>query len=161
MRHRVYGKHLSRNKNQRTALFKSLVRALLLNEQIQTTEMKAKAVKGLVDKIINQAKSPATRRLVSQFITDKNVVEKLVTDLVPRLSNRNSGYTSTVRLGVRPGDGASMVKMSLLTTEAKTVKATAAKKEASVVAPEVVEVSTEDAVESKPSKKTKKETKKS
>ncbi len=126
MRHNVYGAHLGRNKNQRTALFKSLVQSLFLSESIQTTESKAKAVKGLVDKLINQAKDTSSQRLVSQFLTAKTTQDKLIKVLLPRLKDRTSGYTSTVRLGARQGDGAMMVKMSLLLSEdkksAKTVK---------------------------------------
>lgn len=119
MRHRVYGKHLGRDKNQRTALFRSLVQALLVNENIQTTQAKAKAIKGLVDKLINQAKNPNTKRLVSQFLTDKKVVDKLISDIAPRFGERNSGYTSIVKLGQRQGDGAMLVRMSLVTGEKK------------------------------------------
>ncbi len=114
MRHRVYGRGLGRDKNQRKALFKSLISSLLISETIDTTEGKAKSVKGLIDKIINQAKNPSTKRLVSQFLINKNITEKLFKDLVPRLGKRNSGYTSLVRIGKRLGDGASMVRMSLL-----------------------------------------------
>lgn len=119
MRHNVYGAHLGRDKNQRTALFKGLVQSLIFSESIQTTEAKAKAIKGLVDKIINQSKTDATRRLVAQFIVNKQAQEKLINDLLPRLKNRTSGYTSLVRLGTRQGDGAMMVKMSLLLSEVK------------------------------------------
>lgn len=121
MRHNVYGAHLGRNKNQRTALFKGLVQSLILSESIQTTESKAKAVKGLVDKIINQAKDTSTRRLVSQFLATKSTQDKLVKDLLPRLKDRTSGYTSVVKMGMRQGDGAMIVKMSLLLTETKKV----------------------------------------
>lgn len=114
MRHKVYGKHLGRSKDQRTALFKSLVRSLILEESIKTTQPKAKAIKGLVDKIINQAKSPISKRLVSQFLTQKQVQEKLTKEILPRVKSRSSGYTSLVKLGPRLGDGAMMVKMSLL-----------------------------------------------
>lgn len=114
MRHRVYGRGLGRDKNQRRALFKGLIKSLLISETINTTESKAKSVKGLIDKIINQAKNPSTKKLVSQFLTNKNITEKLFKDLVPRLGERNSGYTSVVRTGKRLGDGASMVRMSLL-----------------------------------------------
>lgn len=123
MRHKVYGRHLNRDKNARTALFRNLVRSLILSEKIQTTESKAKAIKGLVDKLVTQAKSPTTRRLVSQFIVDKQVAEKLIKDIAPRLNERSSGYTSMVKLGRRLGDGAMMVQMQLLT------KAVAAAKE--------------------------------
>ncbi len=119
MRHNVYGKHLSRSSNQRTALFRSLVRSLIISEKIQTTEAKAKAIKGLVDKIITQAKSPTTRRLVSQFLTDKKISDKLINELLPRLDSRTSGYTSIIKTGRRLGDGALMVTMRLLVEEPK------------------------------------------
>ena len=114
MRHKVYGKHLGRNRNQRQALFKGLVQSLLLEESIQTTESKAKAVKGLVDKIINQAKSANTRRLVAQFVQNPKAQEKLVKDVSKRFTSRNSGYTSIVKMGRRLGDGAMVVRMSLV-----------------------------------------------
>ena len=112
MRHRVYGKKLGRTKNQRTALFKSLVRALILEEKIQTTEAKAKSIKGLVDKLVNQAKSPTARRLVSQFLTNPQVSGKLINDLANRFSDRTSGYTTLYRVGRRIGDGSLMVQMA-------------------------------------------------
>lgn len=119
MRHKVYGKRLGRDKNARNALFKNLVRSLVLWEKIETTEAKAKAVKGLVDKLINSAKTPNTRRLVSQFLIDKKAQEKLIKDLSPRLGSRNCGYTSVIKLGKRLGDRAMMVEMRLLTEEPK------------------------------------------
>lgn len=127
MRHSVYGKKLGRSKNQRTALTKSLVRSLILSEKIQTTQAKAKAVKGLIDRIINKAKNPDTRRLVSQFLTQKEVTEKLFNQIVPRLGNRNSGYTSVVKMGTRLGDGAMMVQIRLLLEESKDKKGVAKK----------------------------------
>lgn len=117
MRHKVYGRHLSRTKNERTQLFRNLVRSLILHETINTTEAKAKAIKGLVDQLVTQAKTPTTRRLVSQFLVEKDVAEKLVKDIAPRLKDRNSGYTSIVRLGRRQGDGTMLVQMSLLVSE--------------------------------------------
>jgi large subunit ribosomal protein L17 len=119
VRHRVYGKHLGRDKDQRTALFKSLVRSLILEESIKTTQPKAKAVKGLVDKIINQAKSQTSKRLVSQFLIHKSAAEKLTKEILPRVKSRTSGYTSLVKLGPRLGDGAMIVKLSLILDEAK------------------------------------------
>lgn len=123
MRHKVYGKHLGRDKDQRTALFKSLVRSLILEESIKTTQPKAKAVKGLVDKIITQAKSETSKRLVSQFLIHKNVADKLNKEILPRVKSRTSGYTSLVKLGPRLGDGAMIVKLSLILDEIKVPQA--------------------------------------
>lgn len=128
MRHKVYGKHLGRDKDQRTALFKSLVRSLILEESIKTTQPKAKAVKGLVDKIINQAKSETSKRLVSQFLTHKHVAEKLTKEILPRVKSRTSGYTSSVKLGPRLGDGAMIVKLSLILDSIKEPKKSEVKK---------------------------------
>lgn len=114
MRHRVYGRHLGRNKDERTSLFKNLVRSLIISEKIETTQAKAKAIKGLVDRLVNQAKSPATARLVKQFLVEKDIQEKLISEIAPRLSDRNSGYTSIVKIGRRQGDGASVVRMSFV-----------------------------------------------
>jgi large subunit ribosomal protein L17 len=77
VRHRVYGKHLGRNKNQRSALFKSLVRSLFIHQSIETTEPKAKAIKPLVDRIISNAKSATAKKLVSQFFNQKDVETQL------------------------------------------------------------------------------------
>ncbi len=128
MRHRVYGRHLSRDNDSRRALFKSLVRGLILSEAIETTEAKAKSIKGLVDRIVTQAKSASTARLVSQFLTEKVIQEKLFNVIVPKLSQRSSGYTSIVHLGARIGDAAPMVRMSFVTDIVKEEPKKVAKK---------------------------------
>jgi len=114
VRHRVYGKHLNRDKNERTALFKNLVQSLILFEQIQTTQAKAKAISGLVDKLVNQAKTPQAAKLFDQFSNQKKIGEKLIKEIAPRFTDRSSGYTSIVKLGKRLGDGAMLVRMSFV-----------------------------------------------
>lgn len=117
MRHSIYGKKLGRSKNQRTALFRSLVRSLILHERIHTTDVRAKAIKGLVDKLVNRAKRSdnASKQVVNSFLTQPDVVKKLYEDIALRYKDdRVSGYTSIVRLGTRHGDGAMMVRMSLV-----------------------------------------------
>lgn len=165
VRHRVYGRHLGRNKDERTSLFKSLVRSLVISEKIETTEAKAKAIKGLVDKLITQAKSKTTVRLVNQFLTGKDIQDKLMTDILPRLSDRTSGYTSLVKVGRRAGDGSSIVRMSFMTSAKK--ESSSKKQESSEkteTEKEVVASTVEKAVEPKKSapkakKAVKKETK--
>lgn len=117
MRHRVYGKKLGRNKNERTTLFKGLVQQLVLHGTITTTEAKAKAIKGLVDKIINLAKSKNSQRLLQAYFTNKALQERLVKEIAPSLGNRVSGYTSMIRMGVREGDRTTLVKMSIIGNE--------------------------------------------
>ena len=117
MRHRVYGKHLGRNKDERDTLFKGLLKSLLTYGTIQTSEAKAKAIKGLVDKVINFSKDKKRQHLLQSFLIDKNLRDRLIKEIVPKISNRNSGYTSLVRLGSRFGDQTMMVKMSLIGAE--------------------------------------------
>lgn len=117
MRHRIYGKHLGRDKDQRDNLFKGLVQALLTHGTITTSESKAKATKGLVDKVINLAKQKRTQGRLQSFLTDKNLQERLIKEIVPKLGTRTSGYTSLIRVGSRLGDQTMMVKMSLIGAE--------------------------------------------
>ncbi|MBI4035494.1 50S ribosomal protein L17 [Candidatus Daviesbacteria bacterium] len=117
MRHRVYGKHLGRNEGQRQALFKTLVQSLFLHGTIQTSETKAKAIKGLVDEIITSAKGKNTPRKLRSYIVDKDLQDRLVKEVLPKLGNRTSGYTKVVRIGPRQGDQTNIVKMSLIGAE--------------------------------------------
>lgn len=119
MRHRVYGKHLGRDKNQRTALFRGLIRSLFLQGSITTTEIKAKSIKGLVDKLITKSKdkSEASKRVIISAISQPEVIDKLIKDIGPKYKNRKSGFTQMVRLGKRMGDGAMMVRMNLIEEE--------------------------------------------
>lgn len=122
MRHRVYGKKLGRNKNERTALFKSLVQSLLTYGTIETSEAKAKAVKGLVDKVINLARNKNTehkntQRLLQSYLINKGLQERLIKEIAPKLDDRVSGYTTLLKLGARAGDKTKMVRMSLIHSE--------------------------------------------
>ena len=157
MRHRVYGKHLNRTKNQRTALFKGLVRSLILHESINTTSPKAKAIKGLVDRVIVKAKkdSYAGRNFLQGILPEKEVRKKLIEEIVPRYEDRHSGFTQIARLGVRRGDGAMIVRMRLVEGGKAPKKA---KEEAEVVAAEVQEP---EKLESSKKEGTKKGTRKS
>ncbi|MBI2196306.1 50S ribosomal protein L17 [Candidatus Daviesbacteria bacterium] len=116
MRHRVYGKHLGRNKDQRKLLFKGLMYSLFSYGTIQTSEAKAKAIKGLVDKVINLAKAKNTAELNS-FIFDENLQKRVNDEIVPKLGTRVSGYTRLVKTGTRSGDQTAMVRMSLIGSE--------------------------------------------
>jgi large subunit ribosomal protein L17 len=109
------GKRLSRSTDQRKALFRSLIRSLILHEEIKTTKAKAKAIKSLFDKLIRKAKvgSLHVRRQLLAFLPDKSAVNKLVDEVAPRFKKKTSGFTRFVALGKRRGDNAMMVKVEL------------------------------------------------
>ena len=116
MRHRVKGKKLNRTTSHRRALFHNLVASLIEHGEVKTTEAKAKAIKGLVDKLVVQAKAGTVhaRRLLSAFLQRRFLVNKLVDNIVPMSQKRSSGFTRIIRLGRRRGDDAMMVKMELV-----------------------------------------------
>ena len=116
MRHRKAGRKLSRNIKQRKALFKNLINALVLHGKIETTEAKAKAIRGLIDKLITKGKAQTlhSRRLIAAFLQNKKAVNKIVDELGPLFKKRPGGFTRIVRLGRRRGDEAMVVKLELV-----------------------------------------------
>lgn len=116
MNHRKTGRILSRTRNQRRALLKTLFGSLILHEHIETTEAKAKEVKLHIDQLVNKAKLAQTdeSRKVSMIRDLRRklplvAVEKLSSpEFISRFSERGSGYTRVVKLQARKGDGARM-----------------------------------------------------
>lgn len=119
MPHQIAGRHLNRNSSQRKALFKGLVTQVFQHERIETTEAKAKAVRGDIEKFITLAKrgDVHARRLVMKTVTDKKVVDKLFEKIGPRFKERAGGYTRIIKLGQRHGDASEMVLLELVDRE--------------------------------------------
>lgn len=116
MRKNVFGRQFKRDTNERKALFKGLISSLILKESIKTTEEKAKAIKGSVDKIITKAKKGGNlARILSSDISDE-ALKKLINEVAPRFKERTSGYTKIAKLGRRFSDNASMVVVTLSET---------------------------------------------
>lgn len=116
MKHRVSGKKLSRDRSHRKTLFKNLISGLVIHGQIKTTESKAKAIRGLVDKLITKGKTGTlhSKRLIGAFLQNKKAVSKIVDELAPLFKKRPGGFTRIIRLGKRRGDDAMMVKLELV-----------------------------------------------
>lgn len=133
MRHHVAGRKLNRSAGHRAALRRNLVTALLRYGRVETTEAKAKAVRGQAEKLITLAKralqseegnrSVYARRLaagrINRWATDPDgtrvdVLEKLFDEIAPRYKDRPGGYTRMYKLGPRKGDAAAMVLLELV-----------------------------------------------
>lgn len=113
MRKNVFGKQLKRDKNERKALFKGLMSSLVLYERIKTTEAKAKAIKGSIDKLVTSARKNnalVARQMVEPYLTH-TAIEKFLSDIALRFEGRSGGYTRIVKLGKRLKDNAPMVLM--------------------------------------------------
>ena len=116
MRHKVSGRKLGRPTDHRWAMYRNLVTSLLDHEKIQTTEAKAKEVRGLAERMITLGKGGTltNRRRALGFIYEERVTEKVFKELAPRYAERPGGYTRIVKIGLRQGDGASMVQLELV-----------------------------------------------
>lgn len=129
MRHRRDTHKLSRNATNRKALLRSLVRNLIIHEQITTTYKKAKAASSLADRLITlgKKKTITAKKNAISLLGSKELINKLFDEIAPRFTNRNGGYTRVLHFSVRPGDGASMAILEL--TERKIVEKKVKEKE--------------------------------
>ncbi len=116
MRHRKSGRKLNRNSSHRKAMFQNMTVSLLRHELIKTTLPKAKELRRVAEPIITIAKEDnvATRRLVFNRLRDKEILNKLFTDLGPRFKNRPGGYLRIIKCGFRPSDKAPMALVELV-----------------------------------------------
>ena len=97
-------------------MLRNLATSLILFEQLETTETKAKAVKSFVDRILSGAKTSDfnTIRSLNKIFFDKNAVKKIVEELVPRYEKRNSGFIRSFHLRNRLGDNSAMMRLELI-----------------------------------------------
>lgn len=128
MRHGVVGKRLSRNKGHRTALLKNLATSVIaqglkeepMERQVVTTVTKAKAIRGLVERLITYAKQGdlGARRQAARFVTQKDILSGLFDVLAKRYEKRPGGYTRVLKLSNnRIGDNSTMAMISLVEEE--------------------------------------------
>jgi large subunit ribosomal protein L17 len=112
-----------------------MVTSFLNHERITTTDAKAKELRSIADKMITLGKRGDlhSMRLAASFIREKSVVTKLFTTIAPRFTDRPGGYTRIIKLGIRPGDNASLSMIELVEAEftPKVKKSVAAPKAAS------------------------------
>ena len=116
MRHRNKNKILDRKKGPRELMLRNLASSIILYEKVQTTRAKAEAVRPLVEKLITISKTQdlAARRNLLEVLLQKNAVLKAMEVLGTRYKERAGGYTRTIKIGTRQGDGAQMVQIELV-----------------------------------------------
>jgi len=137
MGHQDKVKKLGRTKPHKEAMLANMAMSLFTHRMIKTTDARAKALRPVVDRLISTAKKEtlASKRQVAKTLHVKQVFKKFYEEIVPQFSERNSGFTRIMKLGVRRGDGAPMSVVELLTekkeekadSKAKKTKKTAAK----------------------------------
>ena len=105
-------------------MFRNMVTSFLEHEKITTTDAKAKELRSIAERMITLGKKGdlhATRQAAA-YIRDKSIVTKLFTTIAPRYADRPGGYTRIIKLGIRPGDTASVSVIELVEAEMKPKK---------------------------------------
>jgi large subunit ribosomal protein L17 len=105
-------------------MFRNMVTSFLEHEKITTTDAKAKELRSIAERMITLGKKGdlhATRQAAA-YIRDKKIVTKLFTTIAPRYADRPGGYTRIIKLGIRPGDTASVSVIELVEAEMKPKK---------------------------------------
>ena len=116
MRNKTGFNPLSRTAAHQRAMARNMVTSLFRFERITTTQAKAKEVRKAAEKLITRSKvdSVHNRRTAAKFVQDEKILNKLFTEIGPRMKDRNGGYTRILKLGFRQGDAADVVILELV-----------------------------------------------
>jgi large subunit ribosomal protein L17 len=115
-RHGYVGRKFGRTTDQRRALLKGLATSLVMESKIETTLPKAKELTRYIEKLITKAKKGdlANRRRVIAGLSTQIAAFKLVDEIAPQLTSRNSGHVRVERTRLRLGDGAQMATIAFV-----------------------------------------------
>ncbi|MDD4135725.1 MAG: 50S ribosomal protein L17 [Candidatus Shapirobacteria bacterium] len=117
MKHRIAGKKLGRNFNERKALLKSLTRSMFTHGTIQTTEAKVKAVVPMVEKLANiiiTKEELTAKRELFKVLQDQHWVNRVVANFKSVFGDQKSNFTTIQKIKHRYGDDALIVKFSFV-----------------------------------------------
>lgn len=130
MRHANKIKKLSRTSSHRKALFRNLSQALITHKKITTTLVKAKQLRRVIEPLITKAMKDDlhSKRQVMDYLKNKEAGKELFNVVVPKVGDRQGGYTRVIKLGNRLGDAAEMAIIELVDfNEINTIEATSKK----------------------------------
>jgi len=117
MRHHNKNRKFGRTKNGRTALLRSLACSLIKNEQIRTTEARAKELRPFIEKLVTKGRTDTitSRRLVSSRLGgNEKETKKLIDEIAKRYADKNGGYTRITKLAPRTSDGSKMAVIEFI-----------------------------------------------
>ena len=139
MRHKVKSTKLGRTSSHRNAMLASLVCHLIEEKRITTTLSKAKAARGLAERMVTLGKRGdlAARRQAISKLRRKEKVAKLFDEVAPTFQERSGGYTRILKLGRRSSDSSEMAILEWVGT----------------LTPVATQAVTEEPEEKKPAKK--------
>lgn len=114
-RHGYKGRKFGRETDQRLALKRGLMRALIENQSITTTLARAKEIRREAEKLITIAKKGGlnNRRILIARLNDMQAADLLMDVIAPQIK-RDSGYLRIERAGYRRGDNSEMATISFV-----------------------------------------------
>ncbi|MFO0746968.1 MAG: 50S ribosomal protein L17 [Myxococcota bacterium] len=116
MRHLNKGRNLSRGTAHRKAMLRNMATSLFEHGKIETTDAKAKELRGVVDRLVTLAKQDTlhAKRQAAGFIRTRDVLVKLFDVIAPGFAERHGGYTRIIKVRTRHGDAAPMSLIELM-----------------------------------------------
>lgn len=116
MRHAKKFNHLGRTSSHRKATLQNMSVALITHKRITTTLAKAKALRPHLEPIITKSKANNmhARRVVFEYLQDKEAVKELFGPILIAIGERPGGYLRVIRMGFRKGDGAQMAMIEFV-----------------------------------------------
>lgn len=117
MKHRIDGKKLCRNFNERKALIKSLTRSMFTYGAIKTTQAKVEAIIPTVEKLANiiiTKEELTAKRELYKVLQDQHWVNRVVANLKSVFGDQKSNFTTIEKIKRRFGDDALIVKFSFV-----------------------------------------------
>lgn len=114
-RHGYKGRKFGRETDQRRALQRGLMRALIEHQSITTTLARVKEIRRGTEKLVTIAKKGglANRRLLISRLDDIKTADLLMDVIAPQIK-RDSGYLRIERAGFRKGDNTEMATISFV-----------------------------------------------
>jgi large subunit ribosomal protein L17 len=124
MRHKRLGRKLGVTTKHRKSMFRNMVTDLFRFDRIKTTDMKAKELRRIAEKMITLAKEGTLhkRRQAAAYIRDKDVLKKLFDVIAAKFKDRPGGYTRIIKLGFRKGDNTAVSIIELVEEDYKPAK---------------------------------------
>lgn len=113
MRHGVKKIKFSNGIDANRALVRKLAVNFFLKGKLSTTLSKAKAIKPVIEKLIEKMKIKTESNLnyLKQKLDNKEVLKIAYKDISPVIAKINGGYIRVVKLGKRESDGAETARI--------------------------------------------------
>lgn len=120
----MWNRKLGRTADHRKAMLRNMATSVIMHGKIETTEMKAKELRSVVDELVTLGKrgdlharrqaAAYVRNVVADEAAQQTVLQKLFDEVAPKYASRNGGYTRVIKTGSRRGDNAPMAIIELV-----------------------------------------------